>query len=196
MILLYLMIATCIVDRDEVCGYGERDERSVAQWFTLQSVDEDGVSFEVFWDGDQDLLTLDTRFSLVNEDPGRDCPVALYLSQEEPVEGTTVVLDAADGAPATVDGLGDLVWAANLPRAYDGYASPLYGAIELKEAEGEESGSLYLSLAICGDAGVSGDFEVVFTSCEGAGLYETKEPEGGMRPLFGAEWDTGWDTGW
>jgi hypothetical protein len=195
-IFLYLMVANCIIDRDEICGYGDRDEVALDQWFSIQSIEDDGVSFEVFWDGDQDLLELETRFSLVNNDPGRDCPVALYLSQEEPEEGTTVVLDAAEGPPATVEGLGNLVWAANLPRAYDGYASPLYGAIEVEGTVGSKSGSFFLSVATCGDAGVTGEFEVVFTSCAGMGLYEGEDPERGMRPLFGAGWDTGWDSGW
>ncbi len=196
MIFLYLMVANCIIDRDEVCGYGERGEYAHDQFFSIQSVEEDVVSFEVFWDGEQELLEIETRFSLVNNDPGRDCPVALYLSQEEPEEGATVVLDAADGPPASVDGLGNLVWAANLPRAYDGYASPLYGAIEVEGAVGSEKGSFYLSVATCGDAGVTGDIQVVWTACEGGGLYEGEAPDGGIKPLFGAGWDTGWDSGW
>jgi hypothetical protein len=195
-IFLYLMVANCIINQDEVCGYGERDEYAYDQWFSLQSVDDDGVSFEVFWDGEQELLEFETRFSLVNGDPGRDCPVALYLSQEEPEEGTTVVLDVTEGPPASVEGLGNLVWAANLPRAFDGTTTRLFGAIEVDGVVGSKSGSFYLSVATCGDAGVKGDFEVVFTSCAGMGLYETEDPENGMRPLFGAGWDTGWDSGW
>ncbi len=196
MIFLYLMVANCIIDRDEVCGYGERGAYAHDQWFSIQSTEEDVVSFEVFWDGEQDLLAFETSFSLVNNDPGRDCPVALYLSQEEPEEGATVVLDAAEGAPASVDGLGNLVWAANLPRAYDGWTSPLYGDIEVEGVVGSSSGSFFLSVATCGDAGVTGEFEVAFTSCSGMGLYEGEDPVNGMRPLFGAGWDTGWDSGW
>ena len=195
MIFLYLMVANCIVDRDEICGYGDRDEYAYDQFFSIQSVDEDGVSIEVFWDGDQELLEFDTRFKIVNDDPGRDCPVALYLSQEEPEEGTTVVLDATGGPPTSVEGLGNLIWAANLPRAYDGFVSPLFGAIEVEGTVGTKSGSFFLSVATCGNAGVSGEFEVVFTSCEGMGLYEAEDPENGMRPLFGAGWDTGGDSG-
>jgi hypothetical protein len=194
-IFLYLMVANCIIDRDEVCGYGDRDEYAHDQFFSIQSVDEDGVSFEVFWDGEQELLEFETRFSLVNDDPGRDCPVALYLSQDEPEEGTIVVLDATERPPSSVEGLGNLVWAANLPRAYDGSVSPLYGAIEVDGTVGSKSGSFFLSVATCGNAGVTGNFEVVFTSCAGMGLYEGEDPVNGMRPLFGAGWDTGWDTG-
>jgi hypothetical protein len=195
-IFLYLLVANCIIDRDEVCGYGDRNEYFHDQWFSIQSIDEDVVSFQVFWDGEQDLLEFETWFSLTNDDPGRDCPVALYLSQEEPEEGATVVLDATAGAPASVDGLGKLVWAANLPRAYDGDDSPLFGAIEVEGAVGSQSGSFYISVATCGDAGVTGEFKVRWTACAGVGLYETEAPDGGIRPLFGAGWDTGWDSGW
>ncbi len=49
MILLYLMVATCIIDRSVTCSYGEQMFRHY-QWFSIQSIDEDVVSFEVYWD--------------------------------------------------------------------------------------------------------------------------------------------------
>jgi hypothetical protein len=107
-------------------------------------------------DQGDDFHALYTAFQVTNQDPDRDCVVAVYVSEVEPDLGIVVPLDPVENVPADhVDGLGDLLAAMNLPPAS---GESLSGGAQILDHVGEA----FVTVVTCGDAPVSAAF--TFTS--------------------------------
>lgn len=98
------------------------------------------------------LLEIGLGLDASNRSVDDDCVVAVYVGNEEPDADALPDLPLGEAPPPSIDGLGDLVVALNVPR--DWGETDTASAYVQQLTTGPDSVLLYATVATCGDASI------------------------------------------